>query len=290
MSDKENIDPRTTSKYEKRQRKQTVKGEKLTQELKKKKHGSQNRKMSKCKTCESGIADLNCCQRCCVCSQPIHVMCTIMLNGDGIYCSKCVGQLKWEEIEEFEASNSIKHLILNVPTKTGVRWCSPGQIEQKRLAAVARRKERMIENQAIKEIARSHQNGTTPIAKKISPEKQLLKATEILEDTINTQLRQLELQLSQTKTITNQEREEPSFREEKKDEEVAIEVTAQEKSEGNSENFNEIMTPRVNSNSEKCIEMSNPSVSNEQAGNIDHEVVESCIEGLLKYPALKKVK
>ena len=159
ISDKENEDPsRTTSKYEKRQRKQTEKGEKLTQEIKKKKRSSQNKKMSMCKTCESGIEDLSCSQSCCVCSQPMHIMCTIMLNGDGIYCSKCVGQLKWEEIEEFEASNSIKHLILNVPTKTGVRWCSPGQIEQKRLAAVARRKERMIENQAKKEIkiSRSH--------------------------------------------------------------------------------------------------------------------------------------
>ena len=196
MSDKENKQPKSGSKYGKRERTQIKKGEKHAAEMKRKKRNSHTKKILTCKTCEREISkDTDQVQHCTSCSEPLHdVLCTVKLNNKDDYCSKCVGQLKWNEIDEFEASNCIKHLILNVPRSAVVKWRSPGQIEQNRLAALARRQQRIIEKQ--KDMKLSSNAGSTA-----SPEKQLLEETVVqLENKIDSQLKQLkELQLSQTK-------------------------------------------------------------------------------------------
>ena len=195
MGKKENNDPNvSSSKYEKRQRKQTEKGEKLAEELKKKKRNSQNKRIPTCKTCNGGIQDPSQSQRCSVCSELSHVKCIVVLNKEDNYCSRCVGQLNWEEIEELEASNFIKHLIVDVPTTAAVKWRTPRQIEKNRLAALARREQRLKEHQTLA-LALECSAG------KGSLEKQLLMAADLLENSIDSQLNQLKkMQLSNKKT------------------------------------------------------------------------------------------
>ena len=203
MSDRETGKPRNNgTKYEKRQRKQTEKGEKLAEEMKRRKRTSQSKKNPICQTCESEIKDLNHMQHCTECSEPLHLICTVKLNNkDTYYCSKCVRQLKWNELEEFEASNCIKHLVLNVPKSAAViKWRSPRQIEQNRLAAVARRQQRIIENQKKERKLQPTVQASRSLELKLSPEKELLVATTQLQDSIDSQIKHLiELQLSQRK-------------------------------------------------------------------------------------------
>ena len=251
MSDKENKDPKATSKYVRRERKQTAKGERFTEEMKKKKRSSQNQKISSCSTCESTIDDISSCQSCSICFNLMHMMCTVVLNGKDLYCSKCVGQLKWEEIEEFEASNCIKHLFIDVPKAAIMKWRSPGQIEQNRLAALARRKQRIKENQAKRvEETSLIPKKSTPSKAKISPEKELLRVTEILEDNINSQLKQLEeIQLSQTmaNSPASNSEEKSSMESQGKEDRVSIDKQlSQERSDRNLTMCNEKLESNTN--------------------------------------------
>ena len=149
-----------TSKYERRNRKQTEKGEKLAKERSKKRRRSSGKKRTLCcETCDTGIHDEDH-KVCSECHGMLHNQCTVVLNEIENYCSKCVSQLKWDDIDDYQVPRDA------VTHKWRGEWRSPRTIEQNRLKALARLQEK-----------RNHQ--------------QLIEATVLLEQDVKDQLEKL---------------------------------------------------------------------------------------------------
>ena len=95
------------ARYARRNRKQTEKGEKFTQEKGKQKPRSRSGKENttesviNCSNCKVELESNKPSTSCCICGEGLHINCAQEAR-DKQYCTGCISKIKWDEIEEID--------------------------------------------------------------------------------------------------------------------------------------------------------------------------------------------
>ena len=117
------LDDGRENRYERRNRKQTEKGEKFTKEKEKQKQKRRSIKAvspktsSNCTTCKEKLESNKQNANCCICSEDLHTSCVENVRGKQ-YCSGCMCKARWDEIEEMDSPFSTPSRQLQKTTRS----------------------------------------------------------------------------------------------------------------------------------------------------------------------------